>query len=325
MRYRIRSSQLRTQIIVFGSFALLCCAALLTGRVERTEKKFSMSMLPGEILQLASALFDKSSAEVLRNIQVPQEIFSLGHKILLTQHRGDDSIPRLLTEFSGDSGRDTYGIHEIRSRTPLILDVGGNIGFISILTQRLHPHSQVIVFEPSPLTYFFLRLNLIINDIHLITSEELQSRPRVPGVYPVFGGLGGREPVEFVSMSDPDRVKRQSQNGILDLTRKGVIPVYNFRIFLSNHGLSGRVFDLVKLDCECCEYGLIPESRDFLRDKSSVLSLTGEIHGCGHVSARAEKETIQILQERGCRFPERNFQVSGRFYETANLNDYCPH
>ena len=124
-------------------------------------------------------------------------------------------------------------------------------------------------------------------------------------------------------MSNAERVKTQSQNGIVDFGSEGTIPVYNLRSFLSQHGLTERIFDLVKLDCECCEYSVIPDAAGFLTSKSKVVSLTGEIHGCGHVDADIEERTIEILGQRGCTFPLKNFRENGRFYETANLNDYC--
>tara|TARA_B100000482_G_C12596579_1_gene293578 strand:- start:727 stop:1896 length:1170 start_codon:yes stop_codon:yes gene_type:complete len=295
-------------------------------RGEDTPRRLRVDTMISELLPefsaLSAALFGETEAEVFSNIETPRDIRCLGEKLTLTQHRGDDSISRLELEFEG---QDTYGITHISSGAPLVLDIGGNVGFISILTQMLHPKSQVVVFEPSPLTYFFLRLNLVLNNIRVLTSEELQGRPRVPGVYPVFGGVGARRAVEFATMSDSDRVKKQSQNGIVDYDRNGNVPVYNLNAFLSEHGLTQRVFDIVKLDCECCEYKVVPDSATWLLDRSKVLSLTGEIHGCGHLDRNPEIRTLEILRTRGCEFPVANFgEEGGRFRDTANLKDSCP-
>ncbi len=271
---------------------------------------------------LAEALLDESDHVMLSKVEAPQRLECIGQSLLLTQHVGDDSIPRLKEEFSGLS-RDTYGIKKISSETPLLLDVGGNIGFVSIITSLVHPKSQVVVFEPSPLTYFFLRANLALNGIHVLTSEELQKHPAVPGVYPVHGGVGASAPLEFASMSDPKRVEKQSQNGIVDLRLGGHVPVYNLRAFLQTHGLISRVFDVVKLDCECCEYNVIPDTSAWILDRTKVKSLTGEIHGCGHTEYDTEKKMLAVLRERGCEFPAANFKEGGRFQYTANLNEVC--
>ena len=270
---------------------------------------------------LYTAMFKESNGDVISNIEAPRQIKCLGTNMLLTQHRGDDSITQLEIEFAG---QDTYGIKKISSSSPLVLDIGGNIGFFSILTHLLHPKSQVIVFEPSPLTYFFLRLNLALNNIPVLTSEELQRHPERPGVYPVLGGVGASKRVDLVSMSDPEVPKSKSQNGIAKVYQKGHIPLYNLNNFLESHHLSERVFDIVKLDCECCEYRVIQDSEVWLANRSKVVSLTGEIHVCAHLGTDSEKQTLEALRRRGCEFPSFNFDKnSGRFREIANLNDCC--
>lgn len=275
---------------------------------------------PTDLTTLGSALFKYRKAKLLSMMESPRAVTCLGKVLTLTQHRGDDSIARLLAEFKEE---DIYGIVNITSESPLVLDIGGNIGFISILTQLIHPNAQVIVFEPSPITYFFLRVNLKLNKIHVLTLEELQEHPRVPGVYPVFGGVGAKLQVEFASMSDSERVKTQSQNGIVDYNLHGDVPVYNLKKFLTSHGLNDRIFDVVKLDCECCEYKVIPDSNDWITNRSKVKSLTGEIHGC-NFERKSEQDTLDILRKRGCVFPAANFDDNnGRFRETANLNEHC--
>jgi len=275
------------------------------------------------LVLLAEALLDESEHTLLSKVEAPQRLECLGQSLLLTQHIGDDSIQRLTEELSGLS-RDTYGIKKITSESPLLLDVGGNIGFVSVITSLLHPKSQVVVFEPSPLTYFFLRVNLALNNIHVLTSEELQNHPTLPGVYPVHGGVGASAPLEFASMADPKRVEKQSQNGIVDLRHGGDVPVYNLGAFLQTHGLISRVFDVVKLDCECCEYYVIPDNSAWILDRTKVKSLTGEIHGCGHTEHDTEKKMLAVLRERGCEFRAANFRKEdGRFQLTANLNDNC--
>ena len=287
---------------------------------ENLVPETASSVLP-QLSSLATALFSESSVDVLSNVEAPQKLHILGKTMIMTQYSGDDSIARLKIEFTE---QDTYGIEQISAASPLVLDIGGNIGFVSILTQLLHPDSQVIVFEPSPLTYFFLRVNLALNNIHLLTSEELQRHPNLPGVYPVFGGVGASKRIEFASMSDSERSKTQSQNGIVNFDQGGDIPVYNLNKFLHDHGLSERIFNIVKLDCECCEYKVVPDSMIWLTDRSKVVSLTGEIHGCGHLDIQSEKRMLEVLQRRGCEFPAANFdENSGRFRETANLNDHC--
>jgi hypothetical protein len=106
----------------------------------------------------------------------------LGEKVLLTCHNNDDSIPRLKLEFESSQGgaykfdkklNTDPATTESPSRPPLVLDVGGNLGFVSIAMAKLHKHAQIIVFEPNPFPYIYLRWNIFLNDIHVLTLEEL--------------------------------------------------------------------------------------------------------------------------------------------------------
>ena len=190
----------------------------------------------------------------------------------------------------------------------LILDVGGNIGFISSLIARVHPKSQVIAFEPSPGTYFILRINLWLNGVHVLTTEELQGRPKIGGVYPVFGGLGAsRAPFEWLAVSGD--ALAQSQNVVTNFGMPGNVPVYHWESFMELHGLTSRTFDLVKLDCECCEYFLVPQVSKWITNTSLVKRLAGELHSCHAVG---ETETLSLLRSRGCQFHSRNFLATDK-------------
>jgi len=243
-------------------------------------------------------------------------------------------VPRLVEEFGDGWKADEYGIDNITAREPLVLDVGGNIGFVSILVSKKRPRSQVVVFEPNPTTYFYLRVNLWLNGIHVITSEQLQRRPPMRGVYPVFGGLGRVAPFELVHVAQ-DTAEGRSQNFQTNghIARKGwlhrfsrsnkltnTLPVYNLRTFLDTHGLASRVFQLVKLDCECCEYNVVPDSRDWIGNKQLVKHFAGELHPCKHAD---ERQTLDIFRNRGCTFDPQYLDTQGHLTWVAMLKDAC--
>ena len=59
----------------------------------------------------------------------------------------------------------------------------------------------------------YLRWNLLSQRHYVLTSDELELRPPVAGVYPVFGGLaGGVKLFEIISM--PSNFPKQSQNNV---------------------------------------------------------------------------------------------------------------
>ena len=287
--------------------------------------------LPRSLTELGSSLLgQKRVAELFRGMANVTTLSALGRRVHLISLAKDDTIMRLKYEFA--KGKDSYGLKRLDSATPLILDIGGNIGFITSLASRLHDHSQIIVFEPSPATYFCLRINLWLNKVNILTSEELQLRPRAHGVYPVFGGLGGQAPFELLDVDEAwkessmvERANYQSQNVIMSFTRPGNVPIYNLPTFMEIHGLTSRVFDLVKLDCECCEYPLLPQVSNWITNRSAVKRLAGEVHPCPHIKgwSTVSRFPLELLRQRGCKFPRRIFNPNGDLIRTADLAEWC--
>ncbi|EOD20831.1 hypothetical protein EMIHUDRAFT_241774 [Emiliania huxleyi CCMP1516] len=188
-----------------------------------------LSALPPWLSALGVSLVGHEKAQhMVRSMSKVTAISTLGVTVNVTALAKDDTIGRLQKEFANrrdawgrDCGEcDDYGLRHLTSPMPLILDVGGNIGFISSLIARVHPQSQVIAFEPSPVTYFILRINFWLNGVHVLTTEELQGRPKIGGVYPVFGGLGAsRAPFEWLEVAG--NALAQSQNVNISFGKSG--------------------------------------------------------------------------------------------------------
>jgi len=84
------------------------------------------------------------------------------------------------------------------------------------------------------------------------------------------------------------------------------------------------MFDMLKLNCECCEYEVL-NGHPWVLDRKFVKRFTGEIHGCRHGKyAELMRKGVELLRaRRGCNFPPQNFDEDGTFVHTANLNDVC--
>lgn len=94
---------------------------------------------------------------------------------------------------------------------------------------------------------------------------SFESAQKIVKMQSMCACLGKR--VEYAMMSDHERSKKQSQNGIVSFDESGDVPVYNLNKFLDFHDLSECVFHVVKLHCECCEYKVLPDSRIWLTDR----------------------------------------------------------
>jgi FkbM family methyltransferase len=207
----------------------------------------------------------------------PQSTFSeFQGKVTFTLRsiKEDDTIPRLKKEV----GRDHYAIGT--SLNPaLIIDVGANIGDFCISVAKLYPKAQVICAEPAPETYFLLRWNLAENNVPLIGLSSLGRADR-PGVVPLHGALGSSDGfVDFVYSP------KKSQNANIgggpgingDASWRHVkVQAYDLGNMLSTAKV--KSVDVLKVDCEGCEFSLLPSLHDWVVDRDRIKRLVGEIH-----------------------------------------------
>ena len=143
---------------------------------------------------------------------------SSSHKIIVTSHKSDESIIRLAWEFGREV--DSYNIYDMNTDpnskpAPVILDIGGNLGLISITFSNIHSTAHIVVLDNISFTYFYLQWSLFLNGIHVLSSEDMKNQLKNPGVFPIFGGLGGGSKT-FIMTYMPAYNFEKSQNNLVD-------------------------------------------------------------------------------------------------------------
>lgn len=173
-----------------------------------------------------------------------------------------------------------------------VLDIGANVGDTSIQLHRLNPEVNVVALEPMPYTYFFLVWNLVANGVPLLREHDFQSeyrhehrradggkswrRPR-GGVLPIHAGAtaDGRT----VALEWNERYSKNAKEGVpgSKTARFHNVTTRQIPALLAGLGLHERRLPLLKIDCEGCEFDVLPQL-----EQSGLLEridrLVGEIH-----------------------------------------------
>eukprot|EP00927_Polykrikos_kofoidii_P043888 TRINITY_DN37983_c0_g2_i1.p1 TRINITY_DN37983_c0_g2~~TRINITY_DN37983_c0_g2_i1.p1 ORF type:complete len:392 (+),score=53.72 TRINITY_DN37983_c0_g2_i1:241-1416(+) len=158
--------------------------------------------------------------------------------------------------------RDQYRLRELRLRAhAVVLDVGCASGLVSIVLAKWFPLARIFCVEPNPVRLLYLRWNLRLNSVEdrvtviptglgqrsvgtLQTTYNLHvPRPCLANLPPYIHSAGGGW-VTQVSREAPTRTfaEIQAQYGI---------------------GRPGDPVDLLKVDCEGCEYvAELPPARE---------------------------------------------------------------
>mmetsp|Transcript_32670 Transcript_32670/g.53773 ORF Transcript_32670/g.53773 Transcript_32670/m.53773 type:complete len:249 (+) Transcript_32670:2-748(+) len=168
-----------------------------------------------------------------------------------------------------------------------MLDIGGNLGRVSITAFKQRPQKmRILVVEPVPTTYFLLRWNLWLNRIPELTLSEFQKNPRRAGVLAIHSGIASMDG-QTVGMcyTPPWTLGTRICNCTLEEPsipqkwHKQCLPMvgHTMHHFLKLFGDAN--IDFLKLDCEGCEHEAVPQLVKHLKNsEQQIMRFAGELH-----------------------------------------------
>lgn len=243
-----------------------------------------VSDLPGELREIGIRTFGSAGrlSAVLAQMSEPANVTIGGVAMKLVHASGEAAI--------ATTQEDSYKFREINEQDGVVIDVGANIGDTTITAAKLLPGMQVIAAEPVPDTFFYMCYNLFLNKVPILHENELGHADKF-GVLPLHAAIRSHDGNVNVGFST-----KKSQSAGADFDAKATVGwqgadfdanskagwqvaevrEVNFTSFLASHGVQ-RV-RLMKMDCEGCEYSVIPELGSFFSDKAKLERFRGEIH-----------------------------------------------
>jgi len=278
-----------------------------------------LQSLPPGLFELGMELFktDERLQAVLAHTVTPQLVTLAGRKLCYVWSKSDSTVEMLSNEF----GQEVYGLRNTLRPTidGVMVDIGANIGTFSIFAAITTVDLQVLAFEPTPTTFFYFACNLYLNNVRRLTEAEwLQGEPG--GVFAIHGAVGASEGTTVIRYSEtrtqlatvgsltPDMEGREDLKGWQSSSVKLYVP---------SKFLGDRTVQLLKMDCEGCEFGAIPAMRDLIMDKTKVVKFVGEFHlslmepgtktAALKPDSTAVEETKSIMLARSCPVDLWNF------------------
>mmetsp|Transcript_41553 Transcript_41553/g.129264 ORF Transcript_41553/g.129264 Transcript_41553/m.129264 type:complete len:396 (+) Transcript_41553:111-1298(+) len=158
------------------------------------------------------------------------------------------------------------------------LDIGANVGLVSMLLAKMNPASEVLALEPVPEFYRFLLWNLKLNGL-------------VDRVWALNAGVGAEGcrstyPTDAAFWWLPPALPWAHS---LCLSFAEVLASMEVLSRFGFHSQSPVHF--VKIDCEGCEYDVFQSDRSFELAGRRVQRFAGEVHDiCNDCSAEAREE-----------------------------------
>lgn len=157
--------------------------------------------------------------------------------------------------------QDSYKLKQIQfAPGDVVLDIGANIGVLSILLAKKFPYLKVLAFEPLPSNYQYLQRNIKENAVSNVHAFPLAitADGRFQEFRCMTQNLGGAN--AYITNDEPFMVAQAAS-----VTLKHVFDAF---------GLDK--VKLLKIDCEGGEYEIIPSiPKDYLE---RIEYLSGEFH-----------------------------------------------
>jgi FkbM family methyltransferase len=207
-------------------------------------------------------------------------------RMWLDWHRGQDYILGLHEPEAIDSLR--------QSLKPgnCCVDVGANFGYYTISMARwVGPGGLVVAFEPFPKNFEVLEKNVRLNGLHNVRLEPFAVAFRNDSV-----------PLTYESEEPLSATPSVNAYAVCGKREQIRVPARSLDRYMAD---LGRVPDLIKIDVEGAELGVLRGAREILESVRPILLL--EVHDWGSPDAR---EVIDFLSE--CAYQADLLMTRGR-------------
>lgn len=209
-----------------------------------------------------------------------------GQALMMRMVNGDND-----KGFGEPVGSDVYGLGTLKTLTPnaqgmhTMLDVGGNMGVVTLTAYKKVPNLRVVVVEPVPSNYFLLVWNLWLNEVPSLDEATFRATPTAPGVLALNRGVAAVDGQTLgLCYSPPYTMNAKlcdcpEQQGS-DTQEPGSqtcarVVSQSFPWLLELAGADQLTF--LKVDCEGCEKELLP-AFDKVAKNLKLGRLAGELH-----------------------------------------------
>jgi FkbM family methyltransferase len=257
-----------------------------------------------QVWVLARAIMSTDTLHTLLSCSVKQDATLLKkHKVQLWAPKGDIGITTVLKELNSGNKVAEYGFESLPPGSlgpgKLYIDAGSNLGLVSLLVSLRYPETDVISIEAAAPTWLLQQLNLRLNlpldgyfDRHIVSVQA---------------GLGATDGEVFPMMWRPSSTTstrgwtpKAEHNKDNDIELQ--VKLRSLRsILVEFNRPPDAIIDFLKIDCEGCEYNLIPSMTT--EEFDAVRMGVGELHW-GYIpdAKKPSSERARQTHERLCRF-----------------------
>jgi len=208
------------------------------------------------------AILTFNKVQIFSKNMYPTKTNIHGHELMLFAPKDDIGLKTVIAE----QKKDEYRLRQWNLKAEdLFVDVGSNLGVVSILAALQYPDIRILSIEASPPTWFYQQLNLLCN---IPSYQTIKS---------VCVGLGKTDGTMKMMYRPSSTTSTRNWNPISEYNPSEDI---EFDVHISSLdtvlGETSNQYpiSMMKLDCEGCEYEFLP----YLSGQAKIKDMVGEVH-----------------------------------------------
>lgn len=147
-----------------------------------------------------------------------------------------------------------------------VLDAGANIGLMSIPLAKIEPSATIYCFEPDPLNYALLNLNIVINNIHNILTFNY--------------ALGKEQKFVAFYKNNANHGDHRTSKPLINDIDEGNFSSFSHRVHMVNivefmnqclGEQAPKYFDVLKIDTQGDDFNILESCLPLINEHSTVI------------------------------------------------------
>jgi len=155
---------------------------------------------------------------------------------------------------------------QLISSCNLMLDIGSNIGYYTLLAKRYQPTIKVIAFEPMPSVYKYLNKNIQLNKFSNVITEKL-ALSNVKGKASFYTRINPR----MKSIADQLPGDSSLDSSIVQSAIEVQVELETLDNYVLNHLAENEKIDFIKIDTEATEHLVFQGAHDVLKNHRPII------------------------------------------------------
>jgi FkbM family methyltransferase len=294
---------------------VFCLAALSPDQFGLAEAwKDSLQCQPHSDVKLQESILDlwgmaraEMSNEVLmRVLKTSSESVQhlIDRDVLVYSPMRDIGVTFVMRGLKDEVNADHGGFHGLTNMGPgtTFVDVGSGLGLISMAMTLLYPGTRIVSFEPAAPTWLLQELNWRCNNPASRPAGSGVPRPETVLLAGVGPSHSGTQLAQYIwrpySTTSTRSWTPSTESDPDDLEIK--VKLQPWDTLLSQANLLNAPIDVLNVDCEGCEYNLIPHLSE--EEYQKINTIMGSIHW-GYIpdAKKPSSERARATHQRLCR------------------------